>query len=207
VTNGACSRTLQPPGRVSCLDMTGVHHEDFQRVRSPLEGGLVRLRAVEESDIPLIHDLFSDPEVQRTLSVNWPGPVADTRIWWEGTRRNPSTEAFVIETLPGELVGVCSLEDTNRAARWAGLGLWVGRPYWDRGYGTDAVRVLCRFAFREMNLQRVGLSVYDINPRGVRAYEKVGFKEEGRRRRGHFADGRYVDVIVMGLLAEDLIED
>jgi RimJ/RimL family protein N-acetyltransferase len=86
------------------------------------------------------------------------------------------------------------------------LGLWIGRPYWDRGYGTDAVRVLCRFAFREMNLQRVGLSVYDINPRGVRAYEKVGFKEEGRRRRGHFADGRYVDVIVMGLLAEELIE-
>jgi RimJ/RimL family protein N-acetyltransferase len=58
-----------------------------------------------------------------------------------------------------------------------------------------------------MNLQRVGLSVYDINPRAVRAYEKVGFKEEGRRRRAHFVDGRFVDTIVMGLLADELIED
>ena len=187
--------------------MAGAQHEDFQRIQSPFEGSLTRLRPVEESDLGSIHDLFNDPEVQRTLSVNWPGPVADTRAWWEGTRRNPSTVPFVVETLPGELVGECSLEDVNAAARWAALGLWIGRPYWDRGYGTDAVRVLCRFAFREMNLQRVGLSVYDINPRGVRAYEKVGFKDEGRRRRGHFADGRFVDTIVMGLLAEDLIED
>ena len=57
-----------------------------------------------------------------------------------------------------------------------------------------------------MNLQRVGLAVYETNARAVRAYEKVGFKEEGRRRRAHFIGGRHIDVIVMGLLAEDLIE-
>jgi RimJ/RimL family protein N-acetyltransferase len=65
---------------------------------------------------------------------------------------------------------------------------------------------LCRFGFREMNLQRIGLSVYEVNPRGVRAYEKAGFKEEGRARRAHFIDGRYVDVVRMGLLARELAE-
>ena len=75
----------------------------------------------------------------------------------------------------GELVGVCSLEDLNPAVRSAGLGIWIGKAYWEKGYGTDAVRTLCRFGFQEMNLQRIGLSVYDVNPRGVRIYEKIGF--------------------------------
>ena len=181
--------------------------DDFTRIRSPFEGKLVRLRAIGEEDLPSIHDMFNDPDVQRTISVNWPEPLAGTRQWWEGSRANPTTANFAIDMVAGELVGVCGLEGIDGAVRSAGLGIWIGRTYWDRGYGTDAVRTLCRFGLREMNLQRVGLAVYDNNPRGVHIYEKVGFKEEGRRRRAHFVDGRHVDVIVMGLLAEGLIED
>jgi RimJ/RimL family protein N-acetyltransferase len=187
--------------------MSGRAKNDFSRIRSPFQGALVRLRAIEEEDLRTIHDLFNDPEVQRTLAVNWPEPLGGTRRWWEGSRANPTTVPFAIETLAGELVGACSLEGIDAAVRSAALGIWIGALHWDRGYGTDAVRTLCRFAFREMNLQRVGLAVYENNPRGVRAYEKVGFKEEGRRRRAHFVEGRHMDVIVMGLLAEDLIED
>ena len=187
--------------------MTDRVHEDFRRIRSPFEGTLVRLRAVEENDLRPIHDMFNAPQVQRTLAITWPQPQAGTREWWEGMRRNPDTAAFVIETLAGELVGECSLEDVHAPSRRAVLGIWIGQPYWDRGFGTDAVRTLCRFGIREMNLQRIALVVYDLNPRAVRAYGKVGFREEGRHRRGMFADGRYVDVISMGLLAEDLVED
>jgi RimJ/RimL family protein N-acetyltransferase len=174
---------------------------------SPFEGKLVRLRAVEEDDVVVIHDLFNDPDVQRTLAVNWLEPMAGTRTWWEGVRRNPLTYAFAIETKAGGLVGVCSLEDVSWPIRSAALGIWVGKPYWDKGYGTDATRALCWFGFREMNLQRIGLSVYELNLRAIRAYEAVGFKEEGRARRAHFIDGRYVDVVRMGLLADELIED
>ena len=85
-------------------------------------------------------------------------------------------------------------------------GDWIAKLYWDRGFGTDAVRTACRFGFREMNLKRISLSVYQTNPRGQRAYQKVGFTEEGQRRRAEFVDGHPVDVIEMGLLVEDLIE-
>ena len=182
-------------------------HAEPPRVRSPFEGRLVRLRAVEEDDIPNLHGLFNDPEVQRTLAVNWLEPVAGTRRWWEGVRANEGTAAFAVETLAGELIGACSLEDVNPAARTAALGIWIGQPFWDRGFGTDAVRVLCRFGFEEMNLQRIGLSVYEGNQRGARVYEKIGFTEEGRARRAHFIGGRHVDVVRMGLLAEELIAE
>jgi RimJ/RimL family protein N-acetyltransferase len=186
--------------------MPGHEHEDFHRVRSPLQGRVTRLRAVEEADLPRVHELFSDPEVLRYLSVTWPQPLAGTRTWWEETRRDPDSVTLAIETLAGELVGVCALTGISPRSRSADLGIWVGRPYQGQGYGTDAVRTLCRFGFREMNLARIGLSVYDFNERARRAYEKVGFKEEGCLRRAHFAEGRPVDLILMGLLAEDLAE-
>jgi RimJ/RimL family protein N-acetyltransferase len=181
--------------------------DDFGRIRSPLEGALVRLRAVEEEDLPAINQGIWDPEVSEGLAIAWPEALAQTRGFWERVRASDSDVLFAIETLAGEFVGCVGLHGIDSRSRQAELGIWIARPYWDKGYGTDAVRVTSRFGFREMSLQRVSLRVYDTNPRGRRAYEKVGFKEEGRLRRGHFIDGRYVDVVLMGLLAEDLVED
>lgn len=187
--------------------MPGHERDDFSRIRSPFEGTLVRLRAFEEDDIPQANVLVWDPDVSRHLAIAWPEPIAGTREFWHRARIASDSATFAIETLAGEFVGLCGLEQVNARNRSAELGIWIGKPYWDKGYGTDAVRTLSRFGFREMNLQRIYLHVYEMNTRGKRAYEKVGFKEEGRLRRGQFVDGRYVDVVVMGLLAEDLIED
>ena len=186
--------------------MVGRDQDDFRRVRSPLEGRRVRLRAAEEEDLPLYNQLFWDPQVTQYLDVVWPEPIAGTRAWWEKARAQGSA-IFVIESLDGQLAGACSLESIDRRARAAILGIWIGRRFWDQGLGTDAVRTLCRFAFNDMNLQRIELVVRETNPRGKAAYERVGFKEEGRLRRDAFVGGRYVDNIVMGLLAEDLLEE
>lgn len=172
---------------------------------SPFEGDLVRLRAVEEDDFARINDLFWDPEVTQFLDVTWPEPIAGTREWWERSR-SAGIVLFAIETLPGELVGACELAHRDDRTRSAILGIWIGKPFWNQGFGTDAVRTLARFAFQEMNLQRIRLMVQETNPRGKAAYERVGFKEEGRLRKAAFVGGRNIDLIEMGLLAGDLIE-
>jgi RimJ/RimL family protein N-acetyltransferase len=188
--------------------MAGRTHPDFARIRPPLEGRLVRLRALEESDIPRWSGLFNEPDVLYHLdAVVFPQPEAATRRYWEESRGEATGQVFAVETLSGEFVGAMDLRDVSDRSRTATLGIALGKPYWGQGYGTDAVRVACRFAFREMNLQRVELHVHETNPRGLRAYARVGFKEEGRLRRAHFVDGHPVDVIVMGLLAEELVED
>lgn len=174
--------------------------------KPPLEGGLVRLRAREMSDVQRANELFNDPDVLWGLMMTFPLPTADTRDWFEGTRKDENAERFVIETLAGELVGICSIEGIEARSRSGEVGIWIGRPFWGKGYGTDAMRVLARFAFGTMNLQRLGLHVYETNAKAIRCYEKVGFKAEGRLRRSQFLDGGYVDTIVMGLLSEDLID-
>jgi len=182
-------------------------HEDFRRIRPPLLGRLVRLRPPEPEDAPRLNPMFGDPDVLAGLQVPFPQPEAGFVEWMESSRRSDDSIQLVIETLDGLPIGACDLRHLNDRNRSANLGIWIGKPYWDRGYGTDAVRTLCRFGFRHMNLQRVGLEVYADNPRGRRAYEKVGFRLEGTTRRAQFVRGRYVDAHLMGLLAEEFVDE
>jgi RimJ/RimL family protein N-acetyltransferase len=182
-------------------------HEDFRRVRPPLEGRLIRLRAVEPEDAARLNPLFNDPGVLAGLTFPLPQPLAGFHEWLAGVRGSDSEIEFVIETPEGEAIGGCGLRGLNDRNRTGNLGIWIGRPYWDRGYGTDAVRTLCRFAFRHMNLQRIDLHVFVTNPRARRSYEKVGFRLEGTLRKAQFVGGEYVDELVMGLLAEELVEE
>jgi RimJ/RimL family protein N-acetyltransferase len=172
----------------------------------PLEGDLVRLRAVEHSDVEWVNAHFWNPNVTRFLEAVWPESTAGTEAFIASARASDTVVYFLIETLAGEPAGACSLDGISARTRTGSLGIWIDEQRWNEGLGTDAVRTLCRFGFREMNLHRIQLHVFDFNERGMRAYEKVGFREEGRLRGHWFVDGRRIDVVVMGLLADELLE-
>ena len=171
-----------------------------------LHGTLVRLRAHEPADIAALNDLINDPEVGENLGMVMPQAVSGYQAFIDMIQKDPSKSSFVIERIDGRTpVGGCSFFAVETPARTALLGIWLGKPYWDEGLGTDAVRTLCRFGFEHMNLQRIELDVFETNPRARRAYEKVGFVVEGTRRRSQFVGGRHVGSHVMGLLAEELV--
>ncbi len=69
-----------------------------------------------------------------------------------------------------------------------------------KGHGTEAVKLLCRFGFADLNLHRIYLHVFETNSRAIRAYEKSGFVREGSLREAAFIDGKWLDVAVMGLI-------
>lgn len=72
-----------------------------------------------------------------------------------------------------------------------------------QGFGSDAMRLAVRYAFTELNLQRISLYVFDYNPRAMRVYEKSGFSIEGRLRGAILREGERTDVLVMGVLRDD----
>ena len=175
--------------------------------RGVFDGRLVRLRAWEPADHLELVRLFNDPDVLEGLTAPWPSTSEEEGKWIEAGRRRGDF-LFVIETLDDHLrLGGLTIGRIEAARRTGTLGMFVGKPYWGRGYGTDALRVACRFAFNEANLQRIELSVLAINRRATRIYEKVGFTPEGTRRRGEFARGAPQDATLMGLLAHELIDD
>jgi RimJ/RimL family protein N-acetyltransferase len=171
----------------------------------PLEGSFVRLRAFEPADASTLNPLFIDPDVLAGVgSVRFGQPVAGFREFLEAGA-SPQAAFFAIETLTDRTpIGGCGLMDVEPWSRRASLGIWIGKPYWKLGYGTDATRTICRFGFRQMNLHRIELNVFAWNARAIRAYEKVGFVLEGTRREDAFAGGTHVDALLMGVLEDEL---
>ena len=174
---------------------------------SPFEGRLVRLRAREPGDEPLLYRWFNDREVTQHLTIRYPLSHRQEAEFIERVSAPSYAHvSFAVETLAeGKLIGGCGLEDVSPENRAAELGIAIGdKEHWDGGYGTDTMRTLCRFGFEMMNLHRIELKVYAANERAIHVYEKVGFRLEGRLRDAVYKFGDYQDVIVMGLLEGEL---
>ena len=121
---------------------------------------------------------------------------------------SPASYYFTIRTLDGDqLIGELGLDVVNWSGRDAFVGLGIGETnYWSKGYGTDAMNILLRFAFSEINLRRVTLTVFEYNPRAIRSYEKAGFQHEGRLRKVLNKECRRWDMLFMGILREEWLE-
>ena len=173
--------------------------------RPIIHGRLVRLRAREMADLERAYAWINDYDVARFLLLRYPQSREQEEAWLRNTpHAGFHAVPLAIDTLEGVHIGNIDLRDIQPENRTAELGVMIGdKRYWGRGYGSDAVRTLTRFAFRMMNLQRVHLRTYEYNERAQAAFRKAGFKEEGRLRRHLYMEGRYWDVIVMGCLRED----
>ena len=175
-----------------------------------LQGELVRLVAANsETDADLFARWSRDAEYLRLEDSGVARPPSlkqikeDIQTWLEHDK--PSEYAFVIRTLAdNHAIGTIGLDGIRWSNGDAFVGIGIGdRDYWGRGYGTDAMRAILRFAFMELNLRRVSLDVFEYNPRAIRSYEKAGFKHEGRLRQALNRDGRRWDMLFMGILREE----
>jgi RimJ/RimL family protein N-acetyltransferase len=172
-----------------------------------LTGSLVRLRAPEPADLAAFHRWFNDRRVTATLGARYPMTVAGQREWLAAREASSFAAGahFAIETLAGDLVGSCGLFGVHPEDRRGEVGLIIGEPAeWGRGYGTDALRLLCRFGFEEMGLHRIELLVFADHAPARRVYERLGFVVEAVARENHWADGRWLDDVHMALLAGEL---
>jgi RimJ/RimL family protein N-acetyltransferase len=110
---------------------------------------------------------------------------------------------MVDDRATGTPIGWCGLHHVSELHRNGELAVMIGDPaYRGRGYGTDATRTLCRFAFDRMNLVRVRLTVFPGNAAAIRAYEKAGFVREGVQRRAFWKRGEWHDLVHLAILRE-----
>lgn len=172
-----------------------------------IEGKLINLRAPEMTDLDRNTRWINDREVTQFLSIRYEMSRAAEEAWLRELVGKPLSyhlPFFAIETKDGDHIGNTNLFNVRPGYRSAELGIMIGaKAYWSKGYGSDALRTLLRFAFTEMNLNRVELFVYAHNDRARAAYRKSGFVEEGERRQGHYADGKYYGTVVMSVLRDE----
>ncbi len=121
---------------------------------------------------------------------------------------NPNARCFVIVTLENdEAIGTVSLEKISGIHRTAALGIFIGnKDYRDKGYGTEAIKLVLDYGFNYLNLNSIRLDLMEFNERALKCYQKCGFKEYGRQRKCRFVNGKYYDIIAMDILAEEFKE-
>lgn len=171
-----------------------------------LSGRLVRLRALTEDDLPELVRWWSDPgwAVLQQGTVR-PRPEADVAAMFRSWSANtaPGDAGFSVETFGDELVGHVTLYGGAEPARAATAAIIVGPAHVGRGYGSDALRVLLRYGFHELGLDRVEIRAWAFNERALAAYRRVGFVEEGRRREVLLHDGVRHDEVILSVLRRE----
>jgi RimJ/RimL family protein N-acetyltransferase len=170
-----------------------------------LIGERVYLRAIEEADADVCYEWISDADVRRNLGRGHrPNTARSSREYIAGAD-GVSRQMFAIVTHPDDVyIGNVELFDVSAVHRTAEIGIVIGRAeHRGRGHGREAMRLLLGHAFRTLNLHKVYLRVYETNERGLKTYGALGFQSEGRLRQQVFVDGRYIDELRMGLLANE----
>ena len=86
------------------------------------------------------------------------------------------------------------------------LSYWLGRAYWNRGYGTEAVKSLVEYGFTRLKLHRIYAPHFHTNPASGRVLQKVGMTHEGRLREHYLRFGQRIDVELYGVLREEFLK-
>ena len=171
-----------------------------------IQGKSVRLRAIGNDDMRRQWEFNNHLEVELAGGGDPPTPQSLERLYAEydqqigkAGRDGPS---FGIEA-DCQFIGQCALFNLDAIAGTSEIGITIGdKRYWGRGFGREAIGLLVAYGFVRRNLRRVWLHVYAENLRAQRAYSACGFVEEGLLRAHVWSNGRYDDLIVMGLMAE-----
>ena len=171
-------------------------------------GDGIRFRAIEKEDLPYFVKWLNDPEVRRGLSLFLPLSLAEEEQWFADlSKRPPFERPMAIEIQPDPkkdnwvFIGNCGFFDIDWQNRAAEMGIHIGeKDFWDKGFGTNTMRLLVKHGFENLNLHRLWLRLFEPNQRAIQVYEKAGFKLDGKFREGQFLEGKYVDVIIMSVL-------
>jgi RimJ/RimL family protein N-acetyltransferase len=177
------------------------------RMMDILEGTLIVLKATHpERDHAYFNAWQQDNQFVRLLDDDaitlWPKKM--TKEWLEKHLDDFLSFTIFKKDDAAAPIGFISLDAIEPVSGDCWVGVGIGdRGNWGKGYGTDAMRVMLRYAFCQLNLHRVSLSVFDYNPRAIRSYEKAGFVREGIEPQYLEREGKRYDVILMGILRSE----
>lgn len=172
-----------------------------------LKGRKVILRPLSLKDAPRFCQWLKDGEVTKFLALYYDdGPLTlkEERQWISEQRRKNDKVTFAIDSVDGQHIGSCGLTKINPVSKHAEFGIMIGnKKYWSQGCGAEATKILIEYGFKKLKLHRIYLSVLAYNIRGYKAYKKVGFKDEGRKRDHVYRDGHYHDMVLMSILKNE----
>ena len=176
-----------------------------------IESERLWFRPPEMSDVELISGWINDPRIRKFLDSRvFPLNLESEREWIKNvtgsSAKAAKTEIVMLFGLKGasDPIGSAGLHAINWIVREAEWGILIGDPAnWNQGYGREVAKRYLKYAFEELNLNRVQLRVSTANERGIKCYQDAGYKLEGTMRQAAYSDGSYDDMQMMAVLREE----
>jgi RimJ/RimL family protein N-acetyltransferase len=156
-------------------------------------------------DLRFLSGLACDPQVEPFLAPGAGAPERLEAVMTQAGRDGGPSGLFVIESAASRPLGGVALQVISRHSRICELTrLMVDPAVRGSGVGARAVVLACRRAFVEHRFHRVQAETYGDNLAGQRLFERVGFVREGVLRRAYWRRDRWIDGVMLGILAEEL---
>lgn len=176
-------------------------------VSDPLTGTHVRLTAFEPRDLPVLARWYQDAGFMRLFDAEACEPKTEAQLagYIEAQHKSKTAFVFAVRLLErDDLIGYLELDGIiwAQGTGWVSIG-FGNAIHRGQGYGTEAMRLLLHFAFGELNLRRVQLTVFSYNTAAIRLYEKLCFQREGTFREFLQRDGQLYDMVLYGLLRRE----
>lgn len=175
-----------------------------------IESEKIYLRPYDsEKDLSLFHFGKNSEEVRETLFLFSPitkFQVTDEMDNWIKKKENILfTICEKSSDIPIGITGLFRIDSISRAALFF---ISIYDPdFWSKGYGKEATKLVLKYSFDILNLNRIQLHVSKDNIKGVKAYEKAGYVIEGTLREAMYHNNKYVDFYVMGILRKEYYKE
>ena len=172
-----------------------------------LGGEKIRLTAYRREDVVAMLQWNEDTGYRRMMDSAPATPATEDAVW-KGIGADMATDkqvSFAIRPIgKTTLVGWVGLDEIEWPHRSASIGLGIGDPGSRRkGYGEEAMRLILGYGFRELNMHRIELTVFDYNEPAMKLYEKLGFTREGTSRERLRRDGTWYDMHQYAMLEDE----
>jgi RimJ/RimL family protein N-acetyltransferase len=173
-----------------------------------IKGKVVGLRALEREDLSLLRDWRNIQSFRRNFREYRELSMANQEGWFTRVNASPNDFMFVIERLDDKKpLGACGLLYTNWIIRSADFSFYIGHEEKyidDLGYAKEAATLLIDYGFKNLNLNKVWMELYEFDKSKIEFFtKKFGFKSDGLLRENCFEDGKYWDSYIISLLSKD----
>lgn len=167
---------------------------------------MYKLRELERKDIERINKWRNDREIISYLGAPYRFINIDVdENWYDNYIKNRNSTIRCAITIENndEIIGLVTLANIDYINRCAELHIMIGKEYQNKGAGKYAVENIINYAFNDLNLNRVELSVLENNERAIGLYNKIGFKVEGVKRNAYYKEGKFVNKVEMAVLRDE----
>lgn len=166
----------------------------------------IGLRELSKTDLAEINKWRNDHDVIDLLGNNFLYIAKEVdEVWYENylLSREKNKRLIIYDIETGLIIGSIQLTNIHAINRTAEYSIMIGnKAYWGRGVGVIASKQILHYGFKDLNLNRIYLTVLKNNERAIRLYQKLGFVTEGVQQQAIYKNGCFHDLINMGLLKD-----